>query len=192
MRLEYQRRYQQIAGMATDECEPPRSRKFGGYWVYCITANGGERGRRLLWCPGAELNHRHLHFQCSALPTELPGQLRWRMGVARGRVIETRFPAVQTSHFIKDGVATNFPRPLRAFHPRPRPRSPGWRRRRRASGADRCRHSACCRMARISPPRPCGRSDTAGRSCDCSRSWRAYGKIASGHQTALSQPKRMG
>src|SRR5438309_9434664 len=26
------------------------------------------------WCPGAELNHRHLHFQCSALPTELPGQ----------------------------------------------------------------------------------------------------------------------
>jgi hypothetical protein len=28
---------------------------------------------KLLWCPGAELNHRHLHFQCSALPTELPG-----------------------------------------------------------------------------------------------------------------------
>src|SRR5215471_5699585 len=27
-----------------------------------------------LWCPGAELNHRHLHFQCSALPTELPGR----------------------------------------------------------------------------------------------------------------------
>src|SRR5262245_9419094 len=26
------------------------------------------------WCPGAELNHRHLHFQCSALPTELPGR----------------------------------------------------------------------------------------------------------------------
>jgi hypothetical protein len=25
------------------------------------------------WCPGAESNHRHLHFQCSALPTELPG-----------------------------------------------------------------------------------------------------------------------
>ena len=25
------------------------------------------------WCPGAELNHRHLHCQCSALPTELPG-----------------------------------------------------------------------------------------------------------------------
>jgi hypothetical protein len=28
----------------------------------------------ILRCPGAELNHRHLHFQCSALPTELPGQ----------------------------------------------------------------------------------------------------------------------
>src|SRR5438309_7498706 len=26
------------------------------------------------WCPGAESNHRHLHFQCSALPTELPGR----------------------------------------------------------------------------------------------------------------------
>lgn len=23
--------------------------------------------------PGADLNRRHLHFQCSALPTELPG-----------------------------------------------------------------------------------------------------------------------
>src|SRR5690242_6560696 len=30
--------------------------------------------RQLEWCPGAELNHRHLHFQCSALPTELPGR----------------------------------------------------------------------------------------------------------------------
>src|SRR5262249_35069952 len=26
------------------------------------------------WCPGAESNHRPLHFQCSALPTELPGR----------------------------------------------------------------------------------------------------------------------
>lgn len=26
------------------------------------------------WCQGAELNRRHLHFQCSALPAELP----WR------------------------------------------------------------------------------------------------------------------
>src|SRR5579883_1933291 len=30
-------------------------------------------GLEELWCPGAESNHRHLHFQCSALPTELPG-----------------------------------------------------------------------------------------------------------------------
>ena len=30
--------------------------------------------QNILRCPGAELNHRHLHFQCSALPTELPGQ----------------------------------------------------------------------------------------------------------------------
>ena len=34
------------------------------------------------WCPGAELNHRHLHFQCSALPTELPGNLGLLTGAA--------------------------------------------------------------------------------------------------------------
>ena len=27
-----------------------------------------------MWCPGAELNHRHADFQSAALPTELPGQ----------------------------------------------------------------------------------------------------------------------
>ena len=37
-------------------------------------ADGKERGRTERWCPGAESNHRHLHFQCSALPTELPGR----------------------------------------------------------------------------------------------------------------------
>jgi hypothetical protein len=26
------------------------------------------------WCPETDLNCRHLHFQCSALPTELSGQ----------------------------------------------------------------------------------------------------------------------
>jgi hypothetical protein len=28
-----------------------------------------------MWCPGAELNHRHTDFQSVALPTELPGRL---------------------------------------------------------------------------------------------------------------------
>jgi hypothetical protein len=51
-----------------------------------------------LWCPGAELNHRHLHFQCSALPTELPGRRTRRTAGGRARgVIKARFPAVQTS-----------------------------------------------------------------------------------------------
>src|ERR1043166_3604509 len=27
-----------------------------------------------IWCPGAELNHRHRDFQSRALPTELPGR----------------------------------------------------------------------------------------------------------------------
>src|SRR5262245_60827938 len=50
------------------------------------------------WCPGAELNHRHLHFQCSALPTELPGRRSRRTAGGRARgVIKARFPAVQTS-----------------------------------------------------------------------------------------------
>src|SRR5262249_18531103 len=44
-----------------------------------------------LWCPGAELNHRHLHFQCSALPTELPRRRARRAdeekrGVYRGSI----------------------------------------------------------------------------------------------------------
>jgi hypothetical protein len=50
------------------------------------------------WCPGADLNHRHLHFQCSALPTELPGRRSTEGGRRRSAgFIEARFPAVQTS-----------------------------------------------------------------------------------------------
>src|SRR5262249_40566862 len=33
-----------------------------------------EQTRTEGWCPGAESNHRHQHFQCCALPTELPGR----------------------------------------------------------------------------------------------------------------------
>jgi hypothetical protein len=29
-----------------------------------------------VWCQGAESNRRHQHFQCCALPTELPWLLR--------------------------------------------------------------------------------------------------------------------
>src|SRR5260221_2370319 len=50
------------------------------------------------WCPGAELNHRHLHFQCSALPTELPGRSpRGNGGRRSAGFIEARFPSVQDS-----------------------------------------------------------------------------------------------
>src|SRR6266446_2714794 len=50
------------------------------------------------WCPGAELNHRHLHFQCSALPTELPGRSpRGNGGRRSAGFIEARFPSVQNS-----------------------------------------------------------------------------------------------
>src|SRR6266446_1959736 len=37
----------------------------------------------ILWCPGAELNHRHTDFQSVALPTELPGPSA--TGAYRGR-----------------------------------------------------------------------------------------------------------
>jgi hypothetical protein len=53
-------------------CEVPRLARF--FATRRTGADGKERGRRDRWCPGAELNHRHLHFQCSALPTELPGR----------------------------------------------------------------------------------------------------------------------
>src|ERR1700760_3108660 len=33
------------------------------------------------WCPGAESNHRHVDFQSTALPTELPGQIVGKSGV---------------------------------------------------------------------------------------------------------------
>src|SRR5271169_6800957 len=46
--------------------------------VLCLCPVAAKSNRILEWCPGAELNHRHLHFQCSALPTELPGPERLR------------------------------------------------------------------------------------------------------------------
>ena len=58
-----------------------------------------------MWCPGAELNHRHLHFQCSALPTELPGRLTQRRGRCSGGVIETGFCAVQPRTTPADGAS---------------------------------------------------------------------------------------
>ena len=32
------------------------------------------------WCPEVESNHRHKDFQSFALPTELSGRARFRMG----------------------------------------------------------------------------------------------------------------
>src|SRR5579863_3047897 len=69
----------------------------------CATSAGITRTSRTVfekWCPGAELNHRHLHFQCSALPTELPGRLKAARAFAqscpeRGLLIEAPPPAVQ-------------------------------------------------------------------------------------------------
>src|SRR5215831_339782 len=37
------------------------------------SVDDGEQTRTPVWCPGAELNHRHCDFQSHALPTELPG-----------------------------------------------------------------------------------------------------------------------
>ena len=36
---------------------------------------------RTLWCLGAELNHRHVDFQSTALPTELPRQMATKKGL---------------------------------------------------------------------------------------------------------------
>ena len=33
------------------------------------------------WCPGTESNHRHVDFQSTALPTELPGLMATRKGL---------------------------------------------------------------------------------------------------------------
>ena len=42
-----------------------------------------------IWCPGPESNQRHVDFQSTALPTELPGHKMWR----RGRDLNPRPPA---------------------------------------------------------------------------------------------------
>ena len=43
---------------------------------------------KYFWCPGAESNHRHEDFQSTALPTELPGQIRDLQ--REGRVLNPR------------------------------------------------------------------------------------------------------
>jgi hypothetical protein len=79
-------RYTRSGRLDADGCEPRRTETLG--------ISLGIKS----WCPGAELNHRHLHFQCSALPTELPGRRTRRTAGGRARgVIKARFPAVQTS-----------------------------------------------------------------------------------------------
>src|SRR5215813_9360196 len=56
------------------------------------------------WCPGAESNHRHLHFQCSALPTELPGLFNGYIGLlVRRAVIETELAVVQNESALQCG-----------------------------------------------------------------------------------------
>lgn len=65
------------APMRTADTKKPQSSAF-----LAGTMEGYVKG---WWCPGMESNHRHEHFQCSALPPELPGRTRWRTRRARKR-----------------------------------------------------------------------------------------------------------
>src|SRR5215831_3303615 len=71
-----------------------------------------------LWCSWSELNHRHLHFQCSALPTELPGRRARRAdeeerGVYRGSIPGCPEQPVTLAIHVPDvsspGFAADFP-----------------------------------------------------------------------------------
>ncbi len=64
--------------VAGDGIEPVRGRRRHG-----CRRRGGRLGRAslgdLVWWPGTESNRRHEHFQCPALPTELPGRRERRI-----------------------------------------------------------------------------------------------------------------
>jgi hypothetical protein len=109
------------------------------------------------WCPGAESNHRHLHFQCSALPTELPGPTltafaRPQPASPSDAVIKARFPAVQDAERRRSRHAQ-----WRSASPSSRLSSsssssvPVWHRRPRASGSGRRRRSGASRTAATPP-----------------------------------------
>src|SRR5437764_4983523 len=89
------------------------------------------------WCPGAESNHRHLHFQCSALPPELPGPMT--RDVEAGGVIKAGVPTVQPRAIVI-GVT---PQPVMFGSGALLPSMAGWRLR---SARRPARTSAACRF----------------------------------------------
>src|SRR3989304_7708116 len=79
---------------------------------------GGPSGEsRKGWCRGAELNCRHPHFQCGALPTELPRRQaclpagRFILGRAQERVKAIAFPGVVDWIWKQGGADMTSPSP---------------------------------------------------------------------------------
>src|SRR5579883_1305663 len=72
-------------------------------------------GLEELWCPGAESNHRHLHFQCSALPTELPGRREAKAAPRRRAVIGAEARVVQNGRGLFHPMAQSLSRAQRAL-----------------------------------------------------------------------------
>ena len=115
-----------------------------------------------MWCPGAESNHRHLHFQCSALPTELPGLIGFELSSGSAR--RYREGAGRCPEWVRATMRSVIAavRPVRRA-PRAarlllRLRSRARHKRRTANGADRRRRSVWNRTAVARHRQACRRS----------------------------------
>ena len=60
---------------------------------------------KILWCPGAESNHRHCDFQSHALPTELPGRFQPQAAWERRFIVRPQGPVHHASPWASRGAA---------------------------------------------------------------------------------------
>jgi hypothetical protein len=76
--------------------------KTGGKAKNALRSDTREKNRRVKKWSGPGSNRRHLHFQCSALPTELPNQMRHRIEDVKARPMRL---SIRSSRFNCDRLS---------------------------------------------------------------------------------------